>query len=632
MADNLQKIFIKKRRTLRIIFFLSADIALIIASVLSAFLVRFEGQIPSRYYLNVTGVIILALLITIPIFFFFKLYFFTWLYVSSAELINLTKAVGLSFLILTASFFILRDHKIFTGFPRSTLFITYFFIFLLTGGTRFLKRLYVETFQKIRAKEKKERTLMVGAGRAGEQLLRSILSSRTAVFFPVGFIDDDPGKQGIFIHGIKVLGKIEDIPRIAVKEKIEGIIILLPSAGEDIIKKVVECGRQAGLKKIKVVPSINEVNLGALREVATEDLLGREAVLLDQRSIENFIRGKRVLVTGAAGSIGSELCRQIIKFEPQFLFLLDQDETGIFNIVGEIKNSFPYARSFIADITDKERMERIFQLISPNIVFHAAAYKHVPLMESEDNLDEAVKNNILGTEILARICSKTSELEKFIFISTDKAVNPSSVMGATKRAGEMICQALNQDGKIKFISVRFGNVLDSRGNVIQTFKEQIEKRKRGELVSIEITHPDMKRYFMTTAEACLLVLQAGAIGYGGEVFVLDMGKPMKIADLARDLIRLSGLEPDKDIPIVITQIRPGEKLFEEILSAKEGTTATQNQKIFKAELSEVNPSELDLELDNFKKAVNLEDKGQRANEIVKILKEIIPNYRPSFHG
>ncbi|MEK9135118.1 MAG: nucleoside-diphosphate sugar epimerase/dehydratase [Patescibacteria group bacterium] len=612
-----------KRKTIRLLFFLTSDVILIASSVIFAFLVRFEGGLPGRYYSNIAGIIALSLLITIPIFFFFKLYSFTWIYVSATELIALFKALVLSFLILTAGFFILKEHTIFTGFPRSTLFITYFFIFLLCGGLRFLKRIYLETFQKIQEKEKKERTLIVGAGRAGEQLLRNILSSKSAIFLPTGFIDDDPGKQGILIHGIKVLGKIEDILQIAVKERIECMIIALPSAGVGTIKRAVEYGRRANLKKIKIVPSINEVNLGALQEIAPEKLLGREAISLDQKSIESFIKGKRVLVTGAGGSIGSELCRQIIKFAPEFLFLLDQDETGIFNISEEIKSKFLNIRSFIADITDKDRIENIFKSVSPNVVFHAAAYKHVPLMEADENLNEAIKNNIFGTEILADISLRTEKLEKFIFISTDKAVNPSSIMGATKRAGEMICQVSN--GRIKFISVRFGNVLDSRGNVIQTFKEQIEKRKRGEPVSIEITHSEMKRYFMTTSEACLLVLQAGAMGEGGEVFVLDMGEPVKIIDLARELIRLSGLEPDKDIPIVITQPRPGEKLFEDILSAEEGTTVTENQKIFKAKLAEVNLQKLNLRLDKLKETVKLGDKLG----IVKILKEIIPNYKPS---
>jgi len=615
-----------KRKTLRVLFFLIADIILIISAVFLGFLVRFEGGLPGQYYLNIVGIIALAILITIPIFFFFKLYSFTWIYVSATELIALLKAIALSFLILTATFFILRERAVFTGFPRSTLFITYFFIFLFCAGIRFVKRIYAEIFRKIRGAKNKERTLIVGAGGAGEQLLRSILSLSATVFLPIGFIDDDPGKQGIFIHGIKVLGKIEDIPQIVIKEKIEGMVIALPSAGVGAIKRVVEYGRQAGLKKIKVVPSINEVNLGTLQEVAMEDLLGRGEVSLDQKSIENFIQGKRVLVTGAAGSIGSELCRQIIKFGPRSLFLLDQDETGVFNIFEELKNKFSDIKSFVADVADRKKMESIFKFVQPNIVFHAAAYKHVPLMEDGNNCDEAVKNNIFGTKLLVSIASEVEALEKFIFISTDKAVNPSSVMGATKRAGEMICQAENQKGKTKFISVRFGNVLNSRGNVIQTFKERIEKRKRGEPSSIEITHPEMKRYFMTTTEACLLVLQAGAMGGGGEVFVLDMGKPMKIADLARELIRLSGLEPDKDIPIVMTQPRPGEKLFEEILSDKELTTATQNQKIFKAKLSEVNLVELDLKLDKLREAVNMGNK----DEIVKILKEIIPNYKSSF--
>jgi len=358
--------------------------------------------------------------------------------------------------------------------------------------------------------------------------------------------------------------------------------------------------------------------------------LGREPVVPDQKLIENFIQGKKVLVTGAAGSIGSELCRQIVRFKPSMLLLLDQDETGVFNISEELKYKFLDTRavakgekedlssltikSFIADIRDKEKIEQIFKNTLPNIVFHAAAYKHVPLME--EHPDEAVKNNIFGTKIIAEDALK-SEVEKFIFISTDKAVNPTSVMGASKRIGEMICQNLNQKNNTKFISVRFGNVADSRGSVIPIFKEKIKKRE-----TIEITHPDMERYFMTIPEACLLVLQAGAMGQGGEVFVLDMGDPVKIFDLAIELVKLSGLRPDIDIPIVYTEPRPGEKFFEEILTAEEGTIATQNEKIFKAKLSDVNENKLNSGLGALKTAIDKE-------AIIKVLKELIPTYKPN---
>jgi FlaA1/EpsC-like NDP-sugar epimerase len=618
---NLLKNFIaEKRKQVRLIFFALADALLIISSVFLAFFVRFEGQIPSYYLLNIKGIIFLSLLITIPIFYFLKLYYFTWLYVSAEELISLMKGVALSFLILTASFFVLKDHAIFSGFPRSTLFITYFFIFILCGGLRFAKRIYLQIFPYGRRREK-ERTLIVGAGDAGEQILRSILAFSSNPYLPLGFVDDNPAKQGIMIHGLKVLGKIKDIPKIYKENKIEDLIIALPSVDSRVIQEAVEKGREAGLRKIKIIPPIDQVlagriTIGQLREVEMEDLLGRQSVSLDRKSIDNFLQDKIVLVTGAAGSIGSELCRQIAKFRVAALLLLDQDETGIFNISEELEDKFPKIKriSLVADILDEEKMERIFKEFRPQIIFHAAAYKHVPLME--DNPDAAVKNNVFGTKNTAALAIKYAA-ERFIFISTDKAVNPSSVMGATKRMGEMICQLFNRKNSTKFISVRFGNVLDSRGSVIPIFREKIKRRE-----PIEVTHPEMKRYFMVTGEACLLVMQAGAMGQGGEVFVLDMGNPIKILDLAKEMIRLSGLEPDKDIPIVFTEPRPGEKLFEEILTAEEGTVTTRHQKIFMARLAETDREKLEGGLVKLAKAV---EKGGKET-IIKTLKEMIPNY------
>jgi len=600
------------------ISFLLADIILILFSVFSAFMVRFEGQIPDHYFINIWGVILLALLITLPIFYFLRLYSFTWAYVSTEELTSLIKGTALSFLLLTSAFFVLRDYPIFTGFPRSTLFISYFFIFFLCGGARFAKRIYLQTFPTGK-KGEKEKTLIVGAGDAGEQILRNILSSATSPYLPAGFVDDHSAKQGNLIHGVRVLGRIRDIPQVAKKEGIDGLIVALPSADSQTIRGAVERGRNAGLRKIKIVPPLDElidgkISLGDLKDVEMEDLLGREPVVLETELIESFIENKKILVTGAAGSIGSELCRQIIKFRPGHLFLLDQDETGIFNIENELKNKFSDVMSFVADIRDKEKIDRIFGFIAPEIVFHAAAYKHVPLME--ENPDEAVKNNIFGTKVIAE-AALTNGIEKFIFISTDKAVNPTSIMGATKRASEMICQMLNK-GKTKFISVRFGNVLGSRGSVIPLFKEKIKKRE-----PIEITHSEMKRYFMTTPEACLLVLQAGAMGEGGEVFVLDMGDPIKIMDLARELILLSGLEPDKDVPIVFSEPRAGEKLFEDLLTAEEGTAATQNKKIFMAKLAQVNKNKLNSALKKLEKVAYNGDKER----IIKILGELIPNFR-----
>jgi FlaA1/EpsC-like NDP-sugar epimerase len=602
-------------------FFLVGDIILIFLSVIFAFVLRFEGPVPERYFLNIQGLILFSIIFTIPLFYFFKLYSFSWAYVSTEELISLTKATSLSFLLLTATYFILRDHSLFSGFPRSTLFITYFFIFLLCGGLRFAKRIYLDIFPK-RKGEEKINVLIVGAGDLGEQILRAIKSSPQSQYLPIGFVDDDPIREGILIHGLRVLGKIKDIPKVAKENFVEEMIIALPYGSKEI-REAVEFGRKAKIKKIKILPSIGELisgetPLARLREIDVEDLLGREPIELDRKLIANFIEGKVVLITGAAGSIGSELSKQVASFSPFSLLILDQDETGIFNLFNELKERFPKQeiKSIICDIRDEEKIKRIFQEFKPQIVFHAAAYKHVPLME--EHPDEAVKNNIFGTEIVAKVALE-NDCERFIFISTDKAVNPTSVMGSTKRIGEMICQVLNKKGKTKFISVRFGNVLDSRGSVIPIFKEQI--RAGG---PVTVTHPEMKRYFMLNSEACLLVMEAAAIGQGGEVFVLDMGKPIKILDLAKEMIKLAGFEPDKEIPITFIGPRPGEKLFEEILSAEEGTSTTKYKRILIAKLKEPDEEKLRKGLERLKHVVKSND----TNEIVKIFKELIPSYSP----
>jgi FlaA1/EpsC-like NDP-sugar epimerase len=615
------KFFLQKIEKYKPLLFIISDIVLISLSVLFAFLVRFEGLIPQRYFLNIKGLVFFSILFTIPIFYFFKLYFFSWAYVSAEELISLIKATSLSFLLLTATYFILRDHRLFSGFPRSTLFITYFFIFILCGGLRFAKRIYFQIFPKGK-REEKINVLIVGAGDLGEQILRAIKSFPKSRYFPVGFVDDDLAKQGILIHGLKVLGKIKDIPKIAKENLIEEMIIALPY-GSKKIKEAVEFGRKAKIKKIKILPSIGdlisgEIPLTKLKDIEIEDLLGREPIELDKKLIADFIKGKIVLITGAAGSIGSELSKQVASFSPSLLLILDQDETGIFNLFNELKEKFPKQeiKSIICDIRDEEKIKRIFQEFKPQIVFHAAAYKHVPLME--EHPDEAVKNNVFGTEIVAKAALEIN-CEKFIFISTDKAVNPTSIMGATKRIGEMICQVLNKKGKTKFISVRFGNVLDSRGSVIPIFKEQI--KSGGPLT---VTHPEMKRYFMLNSEACLLVMEAGAIGKGGEVFVLDMGKPIKILDLAKEMIKLSGLEPDKDIAITFVGPRPGEKLFEEVLSAEEGTFATKYQKILIAKLKEPDEEKLKTNLGKLKVLVQ----ENKKDEILEVFKDLIPSYSP----
>jgi len=603
----------------RILFFLATDIVLILLSVVFAFLLRFDWQIPSEYIKNnvLQSLMLLCLVFSLPAFYFFGLYSFTWAFVSIYELISLAKAVVLSFIFSAASIFVLKN---FIGFPRSALLISYFLIFIFCGGIRFAKRIYAELF-KI-GDGGGERILIAGAGWVGEQVLRNILSLCGKNYFPIGFIDDDPAKQKISIHGCKVLGRVKDIPEIVKDRRVEEMIVAFHSSETSLIRKAVELGRGAGLKKIKTIPSTaeiieGEISLANFRDVQIEDLLGRAPLVLETNAIENFIKNKIILVTGAAGSIGSELTRQVAKFRPKLILVLDQDETGIFNISEELKARFPKlpVKSLIADICDKAKINKAFQDLKPSIVFHAAAYKHVPLME--EHPEEAVKNNISGTEIIAS-AALGNGAEKFVFISTDKAVNPTSVMGATKRVGEMICQNLNQKNHTKFISVRFGNVLNSRGSVIPIFKEQI--RKGG---PVEVTHPEMKRYFMMISEAVLLVLQASQMGQGGEVFVLDMGRPVKILDLAREMIKLSGFRPDQDIPIVFTKPRPGEKLFEEILAAEEGTISTWHKKILKAKLTQVQEDKLKGGLAELKQFAENWDK----KEIADALKKLVPSYR-----
>ncbi len=594
------------------IIFLVLDTLLIGLAIWLSFVLRFDGNIPSIYMEEgiMLKTIFFALVFLLPILYAYDLYSFSWSYVSTNELVSLFKALTLGFGFLVIA---LYASKALEHFPRSVIVISYILIFIFLGSIRFSKRVYSNVLDK----EKGKRTLILGAGDAGEQILRSIQISKEAQYFPVGFIDDDQLKKGLIIHGTKVLGGIKDIPTIIQQEQVECLIIALPSANSETIKRAVVLGREAGLNEIKILPSLAEIINGKvalrnLREIQIEDLLGRKQVTLDTNSIESFINNKVVLITGAAGSIGSELSRQVVKFNPSLILLLDQEETGIFNISSELKEF--KIKSFVVDIGDKDKINEIFGKFKPDIVFHAAAYKHVPLMEAQP--DEAVKNNIFNLKIVAE-AALNHKSERFVFISTDKAVNPTSVMGVTKRIGEMICQTLNQRNSTKFISVRFGNVLNSRGSVTHVFKEQIKKGG-----PVEVTHPDMKRYLMIIPEAVLLVMQSAAIGQGGEVFVLDMGEPIKILDLAKELIRLFGLEPDKDIPIIFTQPRPGEKLFEEVLNAEEGVIATQNKSIFKARLLEVDELRLNQELERLRLFVQQNNQP----EIINTFKKLVPRY------
>jgi len=575
--------------------FLLADALVIALSLYLAFLLRFEGAIPPRHQLMLRSLIPIALGLKLLSLFLFRAYRFSWAYVGLEDLFNVVLACGVGSLALAALLFLFHRSPAFLGFPRATLAIDFALTVIGAVGIRLSKRIAGLLLGGKPQARMGKRTLIVGAGEAGEQLVRSLKREEKAGFWPIGLVDDDPRKRGLLIHGAPVLGPRARLPELIRSREAEAVIIAMPSAPSCVIRETVELVRQGGVKEIKIVPFLSElytgeVKVSEVREVRPEDVLPREPVSVDLESIRRFLQGKRILVTGAAGSIGSELCRQILRFAPAKLLALDFDETGLFWLEMELKRTSPEAnmRVFLADIRDRARVASIFQAEHPDLVFHAAAYKHVPILEF--NPQEAVKTNVFGTKIVVEEACRAG-VEAFVLISTDKAVNPVSVMGMTKRVAEMVILAVGEgEGNpthTRCMAVRFGNVLGSRGSVIPIFLEQI---RRGGPVTI--THPEMERYFMTTSEAVLLVLQAAAMGQGGEVFVLDMGKPVKILDIAKELIRFHGLEPDKDIPIVFTGIRPGEKLREELLTAEEGTEATKHKQIYVARMSKSLPSEV----------------------------------------
>jgi len=600
------------------IFVILADLITVSVIAWLSFFLRFEGSIPNGQINNLTIFIVFSLILNLPIFYWQKLYHFTWAYVGLNEFYRLIKSTLITTLVLTALIVIFRDSKYITGFPRSIIFISAFLNIFFIGTLRLSKRFFIEFAQGKR--DHGQNTLIIGADNLAEELARSVLKNKR--YNLIGFIDNSEIKQKNLIHGKPVLGKIKKLPFLIKSFEIQEVIIALGEGNETLIKEVIKSCRDLGLKKIMVLPSfieiINEkVSLKNVRDVSIEDLLGRSPVQIDTRAIQNFIANKKVLVTGAAGSIGSQLCKEILKFKPIQLIGLDQNETGIFYLKNELEKNFPelIKRFEIADICDEKKIDWLFNKHHPEIIFHAAAYKHVPLMEEHPL--EAIKNNIFGTLNIAQASIKCGA-KKFVFVSTDKAVNPTSVMGATKQVGEMICLWLNQQKKTNFCAVRFGNVLDSQGNVIGLFEKQIKKGG-----PVEITHPEMKRFFMITAEACLLVMQAGALSTGGEVFVLDMGEPIKIIDLAKEMIRLAGYQPDIDIPIVFTQPRPGEKLFEEILTKNE--VPTKYEKIYVAQLSEFDEKKIN---NGIKELRNCLDKNNE-NYIIKTLKILIPTYQPN---
>ena len=563
----------------KVAIFTLADAVLSALALIIAFLLRFEATIPPEYYDRLLYYILIFVGLNLLFLRAERLYSFAWSFVSLTELTRLFRALTYTTVTFALLVFIGQGtFYLFSGFPRSLVPLSYILSFILIGGLRISKRIWLQiTPEKAGAGEP---LLIVGAGKPAEHLIRSLQTTASSGYRIVGLVDERPANQGISIHGLPVLGSIKDIPRIASDEGIKQIIIALERHETDTIQEAVKIAREASIANIKIVPEFSEllgqtISFRNLKEISIEDLLGRAPADIDTEKINELIRGRVILVTGAAGSIGSELSRQILQFSPSKLIILDIDESGLFDLEHELRRLAPKAnfKAVIANVTDEAKINAVIEKHKPEIIFHAAAYKHVPLME--DHPEEAIKVNILGTLRTAQAAARHG-VKKFVLISTDKAVRPVSVMGKTKRIAEMIVKGLDRETATSFIAVRFGNVLGSRGSVIPLFQEQI--RRGG---PVPVTHPEMVRYFMTIPEASLLVMEAGAVGVGGEIFILDMGRPVKIIDLARELIRLSGYIPDVHIPISVTGIRPGENLFEDILTDEEKTGgATKWEKIY----------------------------------------------------
>lgn len=558
------------------------DIVLVGAALLGAYLLRFDGYL-GIYFEQFKDVVVFVILIYIANNWLFGLYKKMWRYASIQELLGIFWSATFSALLTYILFWVLD-----TKMPRSVLLMTWLLSVFGIGGSRFAYRVYRDNQTKTRnhkSSTDKKRLMIVGGGDAGANLVKELVQNPNSQYLPVVIVDDADWKLNNQIYNVPVKGNTNKISELVESEEIDDIIIAIPSATRSRIKEIVtQC--QMTKANIKILPNMNDLingkaELNQVRDVEVADLLGRDEVILDSSNIESYIRDQVCLITGGGGSIGSEIVRQLVKYQPKEIVVIDIYENNVYELQQSLKRHYPdlNLRIIIASVRDKERICKIFDEVRPAVVFHAAAHKHVPFME--ENPSEAIKNNIFGTHNVAQ-CAHEHKVKRFILISTDKAVNPTNIMGATKRIAELIVQSINKESETEFAAVRFGNVLGSNGSVIPLFKEQI---KAGGPVTI--THPDITRYFMTIPEASRLVIQAGALAKGGEIFVLDMGKPVKIVDLATQLIELSGYKPNQDIKIEFIGLRPGEKLFEELLLEEEGLESTKQEGILIARPSDI---------------------------------------------
>ncbi|MBI9074489.1 MAG: polysaccharide biosynthesis protein [Desulfatibacillum sp.] len=606
---------------------LGIDMLLIVLAHYLAYIARFDGIVLRKEWANFFFVLTWLVPVKVLCLSYFDLYKGMWRYTGLYDLVNLVKACAVSS--MTAILVILAVFK-FQGFSRSVFLIDLFATLILLGGYRVGIRLFfmytegpMRRWTPGRRPRDLKKVLVIGAGAMGEKLVREIHENPSLHFDMVGLIDDDPSKRGHKIHGVPILSDLHNMHRVAEKFGVDEIIIAISRITAMDMRRIVNHCKVAGLP-FKTMPGLGEVlegrlTVSAIRQVRYEDLLGREPVELDLAKIEGYIRGKRVLVTGGAGSIGSELCKQIGGYAPRKLLIADRSESGLYDINLQIRDMYPHleTQELLCAVQNRELMDRLFALHRPEVVFHAAAYKHVPMMELHPW--EAVFNNILGTRNILDLSSQYS-VERCVVVSTDKAVRPTNVMGATKRVGEMLMKAFATRNGTRFMAVRFGNVVGSAGSVIPLFRKQIERRG-----PVTVTHPEVTRYFMTIPEACSLILQTGALGEGGEIFLLKMGTPIRIADMARDVITLHGFKPDVDIEIKYIGLRPGEKLYEELITAGEDVMETQHKDIMV--LNSDHHRELvdmDASLKTLVKAA-LSCEGQA---IKQLLKEMVPEYTP----
>ena len=607
---------------IRRIYLICYDIAAVALASYLALLLRFDfrpNQVPPEYLTVLWETIWISMLMTVIVFGIFRLYSSLWTYAGLTEMMYLVSACVVDALINMV--IILLNHRE-HAYPLPRSFYMLYGVFLLAFA--FIGRFSYRGLRSLSSRvggdpHQRKNVLIIGAGSAGSALIKEIQTSRLVNKSVVGVIDDDPAKQGTFIHGIRVIGTRGDILECAAAFSVDEIMIALPSASAKQIKEIVDICKQTGCE-LKRLPGIyqlvnGEVSISKLKEVDVNDLLGRDPVQVDLDSIMGYVSGQVVLVTGGGGSIGSELCRQIAGHAPKQLIIIDIYENNAYSIQQELLMKYPKLNLvvLIASVRNTKRMDDIFSKYHPDIVYHAAAHKHVPLMEDSPN--EAVKNNVLGTWKVVQAADRY-QVKRFVMISTDKAVNPTNIMGASKRVCEMIIQTYNNRSDTEFVAVRFGNVLGSNGSVIPLFQKQIE---RGGPVTV--THPDIIRYFMTIPEAVSLVLQAGAYAKGGEIFVLDMGEPVRILDLAKNLILLSGHKPNEDIMIEFTGLRPGEKLYEEMLMEEEGLQSTQNDLIHIGKPIELDEEKFLAQLQQLKEYVESEP-----DDIRSYIQDIVPTY------